>query len=112
MKHRRGEPFKPGQVLLAHIDEQPAFFLRVENIKADLKPRWWRMEFIILTLPLVQTTWILDDEQIRGTPFTMSGRPVRLEKVEKPTSKDTENKKDADADTAPANVISLFDQKK
>ncbi|MBD3383574.1 hypothetical protein GF407_01495 [candidate division KSB1 bacterium] len=113
MKHPLGDRFKPGEVLLAVINETPAFFLRIENIIADRKPDWWRLEFLVLTLPLVQTTWIVDDEQIRGAPFTMAGKPVRMERVKAPESSENPQQKEkiSKDDQKQANVISLFDQK-
>ena len=73
-----------GEVFLAHIEEKPAFFARIENIESDIKKGWWRVTFVILTIPLTTTTWIIDDDQIRGTDFTMGGIPVRLERVVAP----------------------------
>jgi hypothetical protein len=35
-------------------------------------------------LPLQVNTWILDTSQVEGSPFTMGGTPVRLEKVTAP----------------------------
>jgi len=112
MKHLLGDRFKEGEVLLAVINETPAFFLRIENIIADRKPDWWRLEFLILTLPLVKTTWIVDDEQIRGASFTMAGKPVQLERVKAPESREKPQRKEINENAQkPANVVSLFNQK-
>ena len=68
-------------VILVYIDNNPAFFARVENIIPDVKRGWWRIKLLILHLPLVVTSWILDEEQIRGADFTMGGTQIRIEKV-------------------------------
>lgn len=106
-------------LVLVHIDNQPGFFARVEDITPDVKPGWWQVKLLVLTLPLQIYTWILDETQIEGAPFTMGGTPVRLEKVisplpgadEKevpdiPQDKATEEKKGG------AKVVSLFERKK
>lgn len=68
-------------LVLIHIDNKPAFYGRVENITTDVKPKWWRVKFLFLTIPYQVTTWIIDDEQIRGADFTMGGTPIRIEKI-------------------------------
>lgn len=70
-----------GDVVLIHVQEQPAFFARVEAIEPDAKRGWWQVKFLILTLPLTVTTWIIDNEQIRGAEFTLGGTPIRIERV-------------------------------
>lgn len=71
-------------LVLIYADEQPAFYARVEDITADVKPNWWRVKLLFLTMPAQMTTWIIDDEQIRGAGFTMGGTPIRIEKLEMP----------------------------
>ena len=68
-------------LVLIYIEDKPAFYGRVEQITADVKPKWWRVEFLFLTFPHQITTWTIDDEQIRGAEFTMGGTPVRIEKL-------------------------------
>ena len=68
-------------LVLIHIDEKPATYARIEDIDPDVKPGWWRVKLLILTLPMQVATWILEKSQIDGTPFTMGGTPMRLEKV-------------------------------
>ncbi len=103
--------FKSGEVLLIHFNEQPSFFVRVERIEADHKKGWWRLHMLILTIPLQNMVWILDDEQMRGAAFTMQGHPVRIEAVnapapEAPTSSAPNQKPDEERD---AQVVSMFD---
>ena len=68
-------------LVLIHIDDTPTFFARVEDFTPDEKPNWWRVKLLVLQHPVMQATWILRREQINGEPFTMSGTPIRIEKV-------------------------------
>lgn len=101
-----------------NIDNRPAFFARIEEISPDVKPGWWQVKLLVLTHPLQVFTWILEESQINGAPFTMGGTPVVLEKVVSPA-------KGAVEDVAPeqsgsgsgsrketAKVVSLKDRKK
>lgn len=67
-----------------HIENQPAFFARIEDIVPDKKPGWWKVSLLVLTNPLQIFTWILEESQINGAPFTMGGTPIMLEKVVSP----------------------------
>jgi hypothetical protein len=105
------------EIVLIHIEEQPAFYARVEKITADVKPQWWRVKFLMLTIPLNVATWILDDEQIRGADFTMGGTPIRIEKVEVPEEIESPEDKDGTAKsegtaTKQARVLSINTKKK
>lgn len=71
-------------LVLVHIEEQPAFYARVEGFTPDHKPNWWHIKLLVLTVPLRVVTWILRLEQLNGEPFTMGGTPIRIEKVEVP----------------------------
>jgi len=73
-----------GDLVLAYMDNQPAFFARIEAIEPDVKPEWFHVKMLVLQVPLVTITWILRSAYIDGTEFTMGGRPVRLEKVVAP----------------------------
>jgi hypothetical protein len=67
-----------------HIEKKPAFFARIEDITPDVKPGWWQVTLLVLTNPPQIFTWILEEGQINGEPFTMGGTPVFLEKVISP----------------------------
>ncbi|HEY6839184.1 MAG TPA: hypothetical protein VI389_10610 [Geobacteraceae bacterium] len=106
-------------LVLVHIDNQPGFFARVEDISPDVKPGWWQVKLLVLTLPLQVYTWILDESQIEGAPFTMGGTPVRLEKVVSPLPAtepeepaDGASEKTAGAKKGGAKVVSLLERKK
>lgn len=105
------------ELVLIHIEEQPAFYARVEKISADFKAKWWRVKFLMLTIPPNVTTWIIDDEQIRGADFTMGGTPIRIGKVEVPEEIEPEEEKEESAKpketkTKQARVLSLNKKKK
>lgn len=71
-------------LVLVHVDNRPGFYARVEDIVPDVKKGWWQVKLLVLTFPLQLYTWILDESQIEGAPFTMGGTPLMLEKVESP----------------------------
>ncbi|BDV44469.1 hypothetical protein GURASL_33920 [Geotalea uraniireducens] len=71
-------------LVMVHIDEKPAFYARIEDVSPDVKPGWWRVKLLVLTVPLEIYTWILEESQINGALFTMGGTPVRMEKVVSP----------------------------
>jgi len=68
-------------LILIYVQDQPAFYARVEKIIADVKKGWWRVTMLVLQVPLKMATWIIDEEQIRGADFTMGGIPIRIERV-------------------------------
>ena len=70
-------------VVLIYFEDKPAVFARIEAIKPDIKKNWYQVTLLLLTIPTQAVTWILLDEYINGSPFTMDGKPVRLEPVER-----------------------------
>lgn len=78
-----------GDVVLIYHEEKPVFFARIDSIKPDIKKGWFIVQFLGLTIPLRTFTWILRDEYIDGVPFTMDGKPVKIEAV-KPIPLETE----------------------
>ena len=68
-------------LVLIHIDHKPGFYARIDDIIPDVKPGWWQVKLLVLSFPLQVFTWILDESQIAGAPFTMAGTPVKLEKI-------------------------------
>lgn len=96
-------------LVLVYLDRKPAFFARLEDISPDIKPDWWQVKLLVLTIPIQVMTWILEQDQINGKEFTMGGRPVRLEKVvcpEKGPETGDGGEAGNDLDTG-GNVISL-----
>ena len=72
-------------LVLVHVDNKPGFYARIEDIAPDVKKGWWVVTLLVLTFPLQTYTWILDESQIDGAPFTMGGTPLMLEKIETQT---------------------------
>jgi hypothetical protein len=74
-------------------------------------------------MPLQVYTWILEESQISGAPFTMGGTPIMMEKVVSPVIVG-EKKASSDSDVSPpsaapsnakakgAKVLSLCDKRK
>ena len=110
-----GKMFRVGEVVLVYIDNEPSFFARIEKIEPDHKKNWWQMSFLILSIPLKSMTWILDDEQMRGQPFTMNSVPMQIKKVETPDAEhfrdpDTRVAEESQAQASRGNIISMFDE--
>jgi hypothetical protein len=106
-----------GDVVLVHLEKQPAFFARIEEIAADRKRDWYQVRLLIFQIPVTEVTWTIREEYIDGEPFTMNGRQIRLEKVEgcrKPAKEGLPSNQDLKKKEAPAvgNVISMFDRKR
>ena len=109
-------------LLLVHVDNKPGFYARLEEIVPDVKPCWWQVKLLVLTFPLQLFTWILDDHQIEGEPFTMGGTPLRLEKLISPVEEGQQAARDAagqqatipgqKAATSGAKVVSLAERRK
>lgn len=74
----------PGDVVLVHLDGSPAGYARIEEIRSHARPGWNECDLLFLAQPLQPVTWILEREQIDGAPFTMGGRPVRIERLPEP----------------------------
>ena len=72
------------EIVLIYLEDQPLSFARIEGIEPDNKPNWYHVRLLLLQVPLQVVTWILRDEYIDGTEFTMNSKRMRLEKVEVP----------------------------
>jgi hypothetical protein len=105
-------------LVLVHIDHKPGFYARIDDIVPDVKPGWWQVKLLVLSFPLQVFTWILDAAQIEGTPFTMAGTPISLEKVVPPEARQAEgDRPSADGEPpkgkkAGAKVVSLLERQK
>ena len=83
---------KTGDVVLVYMDNNPAFFARVDDISADVKAGWFNVKLLVLQVPLMAVTWILREAYFNGQEFTMGGRPMRIEKVTAAAGEDAESK--------------------
>ncbi len=70
--------FAVNDLVLVHLDRNPAFYARINEITPDVKRGWHQVELFILTLPPRNVVWILDEHHLHGEEFTMGGRPVQL----------------------------------
>jgi len=77
-------------LILVYIEGIPAFFGRIEDITPDIKPGWWHVHIMVLTIPPGMISWILEKSQINGKDFTMGGVPIRIEKVISPYKQEME----------------------
>lgn len=73
-----------GDLVLVTMEGQPAFFARIEDITADVKPQWYQVKMLVLQVPLLVVTWILREPYINGEEFTMGGKPIQMTKVVAP----------------------------
>ncbi len=120
------EPVIEHDLVLVYINNQPAFYARIEGFEPDIKPNWWHVKFLALLFPPQLITWILRREQVNGEPFTMGGTPIRIEKVQVPESqshgqvspppphekdKPLESKTGSSEPTRQARILSLGDRK-
>jgi hypothetical protein len=107
-------------LVTVYIEKKPSFFARIEDITPDVKPGWWQVKLLVLTNPPQIFTWILEECQIDGEPFTMGGTPVYLEKVTSPVVRGDvpDSKVQVIEDTGKPDkkeggkVVSLFERKK
>jgi hypothetical protein len=73
-----------GDLVAIYIDNKPSVYARIENIEPDLKRHWYQVRFLFLGFPLQEMTWILKEEYLEGSSFTMKDIPVQIKPVEKP----------------------------
>ncbi|RPI03330.1 MAG: hypothetical protein EHM72_01750 [Calditrichaeota bacterium] len=109
-----GDRFQVGEVIIIYVEDEPGFFARIEHIEPDRKKNWWQLNFLVLAIPLKTMSWILDDEQMRGQPFTMNGVSLQIKRVQAP-EEEKPIEPSAKSKTPPGenrdNVFSLFDEK-
>ncbi len=71
-------------LVLIYLENKPLSFARIEHIEPDVKPGWFQVKLFILQIPLQGVTWILRDAYINGAEFTLSGKKMRIDKVDCP----------------------------
>lgn len=106
-------------LVLIYLEDRPLAFARIESILPDSKKDWYHVRLLLLQIPLQAVTWILKDVYINGSEFTMSGKRMRLEKVESPVAPqetdlpgNKETKKETSQKNKGAKVIALKDLKR
>ncbi len=71
----------PGDLVLIQSASKPAGFARIEAIRPHELEGWYHCDLLLLAVPPRPITWILERVQIDGGDFTMSGQPIRLERL-------------------------------
>jgi hypothetical protein len=104
-------------VVMIYFEDQPLTFARIEEISPDIKKDWYHIKLLILQVPLQTVSWILKNEYINGTPFTMSGKKMKIELVvspEEPKPPDIREEKKPDKPQVldKTKIISLTDRAK
>ena len=111
---------KEGDLVLVHVEDSPAFFARIECISPDVKRDWFQVTLLVLQVPLVEVTWILKEDYIKGVSFTMGGKRVVMERVVAPPKElppdgdrqsQKQTKKKPGTERESGKVISLFERK-
>lgn len=72
---------EPGDLVLIVSGGDPAGFARIEAIRPHELDGWFHCDLLLLAVPPRPITWILEREQIDGVEFSMSGQPIRLERL-------------------------------
>lgn len=108
-----------GDLVLIYQGGSPATFARIEDIWADRKPDWYQVKLLLLQVPVAEVVWILREAYLDGEAFTMNGVKIRLEAVETPSMKRSQDDvasagggADPGVEGPQGKVISLFDRKK
>ena len=103
-------------IVLIYFEDNPLIFARIEDISPDIKKGWYLVKLMILQVPLQVVTWILKEEYINGSEFTMNEKRMRLEKVACPEEESIGDVTDGSSETLTANkdsnIISFSDLKK
>jgi len=73
---------KIGDLVLIYYMGKPTVYARIEKIEPDVKEGWYQVDLLILSIPAQMVRWILKEEYIDGTTFTMGGVPLRLGEIE------------------------------
>jgi len=94
-----------GDVVAIYIDNKPSVYARIEGIEPDIKPRWYQVRLLFLGFPPQEMSWILKEEYLEGSLFTMKDIPIQIIPVEKPSSYKPRVRKKVDDPSA--EVISL-----
>lgn len=70
-----------GEVILIHLDGSPAYFARVDRIEPDVKDGWWKLEFLLLTLPAERITWVIEESHMAGAQFMIGETLIWIEQI-------------------------------
>lgn len=73
-----------GDIVLIYYQDKPTLYARIEAIEFDIKKDWYQVTLLLLSIPIQMVTWILREEYINGTVFTMGGNSMKIEKIISP----------------------------
>ncbi|RJR42114.1 MAG: hypothetical protein C4576_16610 [Desulfobacteraceae bacterium] len=79
MKARQGNLI--GSLVLVYYQDRPTVYARIEAVEPDIKKDWYQVTLLLLSIPAKEITWILREEYILGSPFTMGGQSMKLEPI-------------------------------
>lgn len=82
-----------GDVFLCYVDNNPAFYGRVNEVAYDVKPGWYEFLFTQIAMPLNHIAWKLQAAHINGDDFTMGGKPFKITKVNFPAVREVQPEK-------------------
>lgn len=74
----------PGDVVAVYFDNTPSVYARIEMISTDIKPHWYQIRLLFLSFPPQEATWILREEYLEGSEFTMKDTPIKIIPLPKP----------------------------
>jgi len=91
---------KEGDIVLIYYQDKPTLYARIEAIEFDIKKDWYQVTLLMLSIPIQMVTWILREEYINGTVFTMGGHSMKIEKIDSPLGQKAKTSQEEDKDTA------------
>ena len=96
-----------GDVIAVYIDNKPSVYARVEAIAPDIKPHWFQVRLLFLSFPPQETTWILREEYLEGSPFTIKDIPVQILPLGKPGGEELPSPRRKRKKPSPGEVVSF-----
>jgi len=75
-----------GDIVSIYIDNKPSVYARIEGIEHDIKTRWYQVRLLFLGFPPQEMTWILKEEYLEGSLFTMKDVVIQIIPMDKPGS--------------------------
>ena len=92
---------KEGDIVLIYYQDKPTLYARIEAIEFDIKKDWYQVTLLLLSIPIQMVTWILREEYINGTVFTM--KVIKTQpppKIDSPLVQKKKASPESDKDTA------------
>jgi hypothetical protein len=96
-----------GDVVAIYFDNKPSVYARIEMITPDIKPHWYQVGLLFLSFPPQETTWILREEYLDGTDFTMKDIPIRIVPLGNPGNDEGHIRETPGKKTGPGDVLSM-----